>query len=193
MNGLTSLSPDQSIPLSERLKWLSARLQRLTSWIVIGSLLGILLFVLVQMAANPNNEQAVAFLFRTYPGLVVALASGFFGATFSMLLQTQRRTAEAPLDDVNSASAWRTLMVRSSVGLGGAVILYFFFRSGLLEGSLWPDLSRLGYDPLVNRGPSAIVPNQHWCLLVIWCFLGGFSETLVPNILTRTEKKATPA
>jgi hypothetical protein len=110
-----------------------------------------------------------------------------------MLLQTQRRTAEAPLDDVNSASAWRTLMVRSSVGLGGAVILYFFFRSGLLQGSLWPDLSKLGYEPLANRGPSAIVPNQDWCLLVIWCFLGGFSETLVPNILTRTEKKATPA
>jgi hypothetical protein len=60
----------------------------------------------------------------------------------------------------------------------------------LLEGSLWPDLRLLGYDQLGNRGP-AIVPNEHWCLLVIWCFLGGFSETLVPNILTRTEQKAT--
>jgi uncharacterized integral membrane protein len=166
------------------------RLKRLSAPVVIGSLLAILLFVLVQMNANPNGEQGWSFLFRTYPGLIVALASGFFGATFSMLVKTQQRTAEASLDDLNSACAWRTLMVRSSVGLGGAAILYFFFRSGLLEGSLWPDLSLLGYDQLGTRGP-AIVPNQHWCLLVIWCFLGGFSETLVPNILTRTEQKAT--
>jgi len=165
------------------------RLKRLSAPVVIGSLLVVLLFVLV-LNASARGEQGWAFLFRTYPGLVVALASGFFGATFSMLLQTQRRTAEASLDDLSSASAWRTLMVRSSVGLGGAAILYFFFRSGLLGGNLWPDLSLLGYDALANGGPDGLVPNQHWCLLVIWCFLGGFSETLVPNILTRTEQKA---
>ena len=75
-------------------------------------------------------------------------------------------------------------------GLGDAAILYFFFRSGLLGGNLWPDLSKLAYDALEQRGPTALVPSQHWWLLVIWCFLGGFSETLVPNILTRTEQKA---
>jgi uncharacterized integral membrane protein len=165
-------------------------LKRLSAPVIIGSLLAILLFVLVQMNANPNSEQSWGFLFRTYPGMVVALAAGFFGAAFSMLVHTQQRTTEASLNDLSSASAWRTLIVRSSVGLGGAAILYFFFRSGLLEGSLWPDLRLLGYDQLGNRGP-AIVPNEHWCLLVIWCFLGGFSETLVPNILTRTEQKAT--
>jgi uncharacterized integral membrane protein len=157
--------------------------------VVICSLLAVLLLVLV-LNMNASGQQAWVFMFRTYPGLVVALASGFFGATFSMLLQTQRRTAEASLDDLSSASSWRTLMVRSSVGLGGAAILYFFFRSGLLGGNLWPDLSLLAYEPLATRGTVGLVPNQHWCLLVIWCFLGGFSETLVPNILSRTEEKA---
>lgn len=165
-------------------------LKRYSAPIVIVFLLTVLSFVLVLNASAGGQQSWAGALFRIYPGLVVALASGFFGATFSMLLQTQRRTAEASLDDLGSASAWRTLMVRSSVGLGGAAVLYFFFRSGLLGGSLWPDLSLLGYDPLTNRGPAGLVPNRHWCLLVIWCFLGGFSETLVPNILTRTEQKA---
>lgn len=128
--------------------------------------------------------------FRIYPGLIVALAAGFFGATFSMLVQTQRRIAESSLDDLRSASAWRTLAVRGSVGLGAAAILYFFFRSGLLGGSLWPNLSELAFEPLKNAGAQGLVPNQHWCLLVIWCFLAGFSETFVPNILSKTEQKA---
>lgn len=153
------------------------------------SILTTLLFLLAHMYAAAGEQSGAVSLFRTYPGLIVALASGLFGATFSMLLQTQRRTSEAGLEDLSSASAWRTLMVRASVGLGGASILYFFFRSGLLEGSLWPDLSELGYDAL-NGSALGIVPNKHWCLLIIWCFLGGFSETLVPNLLTRTEQKA---
>lgn len=160
--------------------------------VVIGSLLAVLLLVLVLNVAASKDEHAWGFVFRTYPGLVVALASGFFGATFSMLLQTQRRTTAASLDDLSSASSWRTLMVRSSVGLGGAAILYFFFESGLLEGSLWPDLKQLSYLPL-NSSDGGLVPNQHWCLLIIWCFLGGFSETLVPNILIKTEEKAAVA
>lgn len=166
-------------------------LKRLSTLVAIVSLFGLLTFLLVLNAsANIDDPRPGTFLFRTYPGLFLALASGLFGATFSMLAQIQRRTAEASLADLSSASAWQTLSVRSSVGVGAAAILYFFFRSGLLEGSLWPDLSQLGYDALVAGGPDALVPNKDLCLLVIWCFIGGFSETLVPTILTRTEQKA---
>jgi uncharacterized integral membrane protein len=167
---------------------------RLPKWLpvalVVVPLLGLLVFVFSQVYTASNGQMGAVFWFRTYPGLIVALASGFFGATFSMLVQTHRRTAEGTLEDLSSACAWRTLIVRASVGLGGAAILYFFFRSGLLDGNLWPDLRELGYDPLASGGSDRIVPNQHWCLLVIWCFLAGFSETLVPNILTKTEQKA---
>jgi|RhiMetdeSRZDD1v2_1073273.scaffolds.fasta_scaffold87805_3 uncharacterized integral membrane protein len=157
--------------------------------LVVVPLLGLLLFVFTQVYTASNGQMGAVFWFRTYPGLIVALASGFFGATFSMLVQAQRRT-EGTLEDLSSACAWRTLVVRGFVGLGGAAILYFFFRSGLLEGTLWPDLRQLGYEALAGGGSDGLVPNEHWCLLVIWCFLGGFSETLVPNILTKTEAKA---
>lgn len=136
-------------------------------------------------------------VFVTYPGLLVAMSAGFMGATFSMLIQNKQRVSEGTLDDLIAASSWYTLMVRGSVGLGAAAILYFFFESGLLEGSLWPDLTQLGFNKIKTpAGELAIessrvfrVPNQHWCLLVVWCFLAGFSETLVPNILQKTEQK----
>lgn len=159
--------------------------------LITAVIVGVLVFVLAQVYSASGGQLGAGFWFRTYPGLIVALASGFFGATFSMLLHTQRRTSEGTLEDLSSACSWRTLIVRGSVGLGGAAILYFFFRSGLLEGNLWPDLSLLAYEPLASSSSNGLVPNQQWCLLVIWCFLGGFSETLVPNILTKTEQKAT--
>jgi hypothetical protein len=164
-----------------------------SSAVVAFFVVGVLLFVFVQVRGASAAQGGPGVLFRTYPGLIVGLASGFFGATFSMLVQTQRRMAEGSLDDLSSASDWRTLIVRASVGLGAAAILYFFFRSGLLQGSLWPDLRELGFDPLTNAGTERLVPNQHWCLLVIWCSLSGFSETLVPNLLTKTEQKAATA
>jgi hypothetical protein len=144
--------------------------------------------VFSSIASSPNSEFEAESFFRTYPGLVVAMASGFFGATFSMLLQCRKRASEGTLEDLSIASSWTTLTVRGSVGLGAAAILYFFFRSGLLGGNLWPDLGKLDFDPFGSTAV-ALVPNQHWCLLIIWCFIAGFSETFVPNILTQTETR----
>ncbi len=173
-------------------------MKRLKTWlekwvgfaIVAGFVLALLLWVLVQAYPASPQEHGPLVLFRTYPGLIVAMVSGFFGATFSMLVQSSRRATEGTLEDLSGACAWQTLIVRGCVGVGAAAILYFFFRSGLLEGSLWPKLNELQYDPLKD-GVKGLVPNKDWCLLVIWSFLGGFSETLVPNILSKTEQKAT--
>jgi hypothetical protein len=165
--------------------------QNLAGWALVAAALALPVYLAVLLALRAAGSNiGVPFTFETYPGLMVAIAAGFFGATFSMLVQTQRRIAEGSLDDLRNASSWRTLMVRGSVGIGAAAILYFFFRSGLLGGNLWPKLEELGFDPLTKGGTQAVVPNQAWCLLVIWCFLAGFSETLVPNILSKTEQKA---
>ena len=158
--------------------------------IVAMFVLALLLWVLVQVYPASEEEHGPLVLFRIYPGLIVAMVSGFFGATFSMLVQSSRRATEGTLEDLSGACAWHTLIVRGSVGLGAAAILYFFFRSGLLEGSLWPKLIELKDEALLNQDVKGLVPNRDWCLLVIWCFLGGFSETLVPNILSKTEQKA---
>jgi hypothetical protein len=155
--------------------------------LAVVALIGFLAFLFVSGYVESSASHGPVFLFRTYPGLMVAMASGFFGATFSMLAQSQTRAAEGTLDDLRHAAAWRTLLVRGCVGLGGAAILYFFFRSGLLEGALWPNLGQVSFESLGTHN----VPNKHWCLLIIWSFLAGFSETLVPSILSKTEQKAT--
>jgi hypothetical protein len=147
-----------------------------------------LIAVFAKIAGNPHAAFGAESFLRTYTGLIVAMASGFFGAAFSMLLQSQRRASQGTLEDLSAASSWTTLTVRGSVGLGAAAILYFFFRSGLLEGTLWPDLGKLAFDAVENN-ETFLVPNQQWCLLIIWCFIAGFSETFVPNILAQTEAK----
>lgn len=148
----------------------------------------VLLGWLIDESAEPKVDTV---LFRSYPGLLVAMASGLFGATFSMLVKYRTRAAQGSEDDLQAALAWYTLITRASVGLGASAVLYFFFESGLLNGTLWPNLAQLKFEisPVGSGNASAVVPNKDWCLLVIWTFLAGFSESFVPNILTQTETK----
>jgi len=36
---------------------------------------------------------------------------------------------------------------------------------------------------------SFVVPSKDLALVTVWCFLAGFSESLVPSILTSTERQ----
>ena len=83
-------------------------------------------------------------------GLVIAMASGLFGASFFMMIQLQQRIAEGGVADVRDMWTVPMLLLRCIVGVGAASILYFFFRSGLLEGSLWPGLGQLGFEPVAR-------------------------------------------
>jgi len=130
------------------------------------------------------------------------MASGFFGASFFMLIQLQQKLSEGDVDDVRDLWTYRMLILRCIVGIGAASILYFFFKSGLLEGSLWPKLTELGFEEVViiegdTQKPKPIplkqkaVPNLNFSLLVDWSFLAGYSQTLVPNLLLKTENRTT--
>ena len=139
-----------------------------------------------------------------YTGLVIAMASGWFGSTFFMLALMQSNIENASEFDVRDLWSYRMILLRCSVGVGAAAILYFFFESGLLGVKLWPDLNNLGFTRVdgellnllgdVTAGEMAkkfVVPNENTALLIIWSFLAGYSQTLVPNILIRTERSST--
>jgi hypothetical protein len=78
----------------------------------------------------------------------------------------------------------------------GAVVVYYFLLSGGIGGGLFPDFQKLGLHQLMFKDPSGgdeavalrlILPNAQLALLVVWSFLAGFSERLVPSILQTTE------
>ena len=40
-----------------------------------------------------------------------------------------------------------------------------------------------------DNSMSFVIPSTDLALMTVWCFLAGFSEVLVPNLLTGTERQ----
>ena len=114
--------------------------------------------------------------------LLLAGSAGGWGAGFSMLSSLKARLDAADLDSLKLMKTRWILWSRPLIGVGAATILYFFMAAGLLEGPLFPKLSSVD---VVAPGTSAMR-----ALMIVWCFLAGFSERLVPALLAKTEDRA---
>lgn len=113
--------------------------------------------------------------------LAVAAVSGTWGATFSMLTGLSERIEKSKIYDLNVTRAITMVIARALVGAGAACVLFMFFCSGVLSGTVFP--------PLAGASGVALASST-LALLVIWCFIAGFSEKLVPSLLARTESSA---
>jgi hypothetical protein len=120
---------------------------------------------------------------------------------FSRLTYIQTHWNVISLDELKDAREYSSILLRGIVGMSGAVIVYFFLQSGILGGGLFPDFRKMDLfrvpDPSTKDAIlSLIFPNPQLALLVVWSFLAGFSERLVPSILQSTEvslsESATP-
>ncbi|WP_176722373.1 hypothetical protein [Candidatus Thiosymbion oneisti] len=108
----------------------------------------------------------------------VALA-GAFGAAFSMMTGLRKRLAGSTFGDLKLNRCWWLILTRVLVGIGASFILYFFLRSGLVSGEAFPNLSQETVD----------LSHKDFAKLFIGCFIAGFSEKLVPNLLSRTQQR----
>ena len=152
--------------------------------------------------------------------LVPAILAGCWGASFSMLSSLRDRLDASDLDALKVLRARWVLGSRVLIGAGGACILYFFFESGLVSGPAFPDLSggRAAEIAAAQQAASVLQPAltaqaaasapaaaatqtallasnpplKAFALLVVWCFLAGFSERLIPGLLAKTEGKLDP-
>ena len=123
-------------------------------------------------------------------GLVLALITGLLGAAFSMIAMAQRRLKDITLEELQLQSRWEFLILRLGFGSGAAVILYFGFQSGILDGALFPNITQIGVienKPDNGQQWAAWVPNTDLASLMVWSFIAGFSENFVPNFLNRVE------
>lgn len=134
-----------------------------------------------------------------------ALSAGLFGAYFSRLLFIQSNAGIMSVGEMKTARELTSILLRGIVGMCGALVMFIFLRSGMVNGKLFPQFPELnifdGQIPMQEMLASQaagggakietirqILPSPALALLAIWCFLAGFSERLVPSILSTTEK-----
>lgn len=116
--------------------------------------------------------------------LVPAVLAGSWGAAFSMLSSLRDRLEASELDALKVLRARWVLGSRVLIGAGAASILYFFFVSGLVTGSAFPELK-----PVAAGSTAPHVWLGTLALLIVWCFIAGFSERLIPGLLAKTEAR----
>mgnify|MGYP000553892154 CR=1 FL=1 len=132
-----------------------------------------------------------------FAGYMYSFAGGFFGATFFMIRDLQSKLAVSEVATLRDMWTYGMILLRCCFGIGAATILYFFFQTGLLGQGVWPAIPEIGFETLdsVWRGGGFesfkfTLPNKDTALLIVWSFLAGYSQRLVPSFLSRTEERA---
>ena len=105
----------------------------------------------------------IGFTDQPYSGILVVLAAGMLGASFSVLINTNTRDFNASIEELERRTARSVVFLRLCVGTVGAVILYFFFEAGLVEGVLFPDLESIGFAAVAfgKADPNVLVDLGH--------------------------------
>jgi hypothetical protein len=131
----------------------------------------------------------------------VCFMAGIMGGFVSI----QQRLKKIGTEELALLSeSWFQILLIPIYGGIFSLVLYLLFLSGLLEGSLFPKFgipaaTGLAHIPspaldadsirnfFQNTYPSS---GQDLAKLIFWCFLAGFSERLVPQIITNIGAKA---
>lgn len=78
-------------------------------------------------------------------GLGFAAAAGLLGASFSAMVGHGDISKLDSIEEARAATGWQMITLRLGVGVASAIIIYFFFESGLVEGALFPNLQQIGF------------------------------------------------
>jgi len=169
-----------SEPLSERLEMIRVISNRLCI------ALAVLLILLITGAYLVSAGSTMAIGGTSWMVLLTGILGGFIGL--------QRRLKELEHDDLLLlARSWVYVLLSPLVGGVLALLLFILFISGLVEGDLFPrfaaDAATQGAtaNGLIKLIQIHALSYEEYAKLVFWCFLAGYSEKFVTNIISRFE------
>jgi hypothetical protein len=151
--------------------------------------------------------------------IMMLIALGFVGTFFFVTLFTDKRfmvswacfgcgliggfvSIQQRLKDVKDeeldllSRSWFQILLIPVYGGIFALVLYLAFLGGIVEGALFPRLTIPGFGtPPSTQDMKNLFMSTYpttgvdVAKLIFWSFLAGFSERLVPQIISRTENK----
>lgn len=119
--------------------------ERLRNAFLVAVIFGIVL-VVADTILGPNMRSAAL------SGLGFAAAAGLLGASFSAMVGQQRAFELDNIEEARAATSTQMIALRMGVGVASAMIVYFFFESGLVDGALFPNLEQIGFGRVTPLG-----------------------------------------
>ena len=112
---------------------------------------------------------------------------GILGAYFRRLLSFQAKLSTLDFEDVVNIYEMRPLLVRLLYGMIGAIVFYYVLRSARVCPSI------LGCPADAKSAATdfkMLLATSELSKLLVWSFLAGFSERLLPDTLDGVENRA---
>ena len=192
------------MPVRERERtWLS-------TWVVLCTVVGLLVLELFVFTIARSGQQELPKLRvfnREIPihatTLTVVLFVGAMGGLISMQQRFQSASNEGDLiENVSQLRQGRASIWLSPVsGAVFAGVLYLIITAGLLQGDLFPQMTHRGgpeggpegHGVALLKFLQGIEPKTYadYAKLMVWSFLAGFAERLVPDTLSRFVEQGT--
>jgi len=138
----------------------------------------------------------VGLFFERFPVSWFCFQCGIVGGFVSI---QQRLKTVSDEELVYLSQSWAAILVVPVFGGVFALVLYVLFLAGIIEGSLFPKMAipEFGADGLrtsaeLRRFFLETYPNSgsDFAKLTFWCFVAGFSERFVPQIIQRVGERA---
>ena len=158
--------------------------------------------IIVLVVLLLTSTVAIVFTnFKDLHGFASFVFFVFMSGTIGGIANNYRRLCRIPLADLEQpAVAQRlvTVQIYMSPLIGGifAVALYVIFMSGILQGDFFPAFQGVeeAFMDMPHFADITLPKTNHDAAkALIWAFIAGFAEGLVPNFIDKIARESLPS